>query len=92
VDKHHYDFNFPKCKPEDTPEKQLEHLVSEVVEVSNAYFDWQRGADTVEHFAEETMDVIHCAETTLNMISNEVDIDEAKENVIAKNVARGYYL
>lgn len=67
--------------------EQIKHLGSEVKEVERAYFDESPGA-----FVEEIWDVIHSAETLLWIAhGNGLDITSPKDEVIRKNLARGYY-
>jgi len=82
-------FMFPKTKfaDENTLEEQLKHLESELEEVKKAgtYYD----------MTEELFDLIHSAETALRIIRKDPDLNKAmdfiKEEVIMKNIERGYY-
>ena len=78
-------YNFPPIKKHEDMAHQLIHVIEESKEAMNAYCDGE-----YDLLADELMDVIHCAETALRKIKG-LDAGAARERVIEKNDARGYY-
>lgn len=99
-----YTFNFPKIRPdkagginaqvfkvmEEANEVEKEVVGLLVAMIRNQPRDYTR-------LIEETLDLIHAAETMLHVLidgkaANERQIDRIKGEVIAKNMKRAYYL
>jgi DNA-directed RNA polymerase len=83
-------FTFPRCKFADTNtlQQQLTHVASEMCEALRASH-----SEGIERTTEEIIDVIWSAETALWIIEKEKGpryVELCKQEVIAKNVARGY--
>lgn len=83
-----WQWQFPPIKKTDSLILQIGHLRSEVNEVVNAKLN----RESNERLAEELMDVIHSAETTLRMLPfTDEALDGIKRRIVSKNEARGYY-
>lgn len=86
-------WKFPKTKfvEENSIDKQLEHIMSEVLEIAYAR-DYGK-------IVEEIVDLEHSVETLVRIASERyikiygIDrLSEKRRKVIAKNKARGYYV
>ena len=75
-------YAFPKTKftEENSGCEQLEHIFSEVLEITNDYA------------VEEAMDLYHSLETFFHILAtNGVNVDAVQQRVFEKNRNRGYY-
>lgn len=83
-------YTFPRSRfvVENGIAQQSEHILSEAVEAVQSAF-----TPDIFHTAEEIFDCLHSCETALRMLEEkyEVDLDDVKDHVTAKNRARGYY-
>lgn len=81
---------FPQTKfvKQNTIEKQIKHIASELVEVNKELDDrnWER-------LAEELMDLQHSADTALHILASRygIELDKVRNYIILKNTARLYY-
>lgn len=83
-----YMYNFPPCTCGDGVSLDIDHLISEVFEVEQAWED-REGRHRV---CVELMDVIHMAETTFrDMLMKPEELARAYSEVLEKNEERGYY-
>lgn len=83
-------YSFPKIKFADTAtlEQQLRHVSSELYEVEVAYVD-----NDIPHLVEELFDLQQSCDTALRVIARlypAMDLAEAKQAMIQKNINRGY--
>ncbi len=83
-------FMFPATKfvRENNIFEQVDHLESELIEV--------RKAKSIEELAEELLDVIHSAETSLRILLRDkfiidTDLERIRKKTLKKNRERGYY-
>ena len=83
-------FSFPKVKfaDENTPEKQIQHIYSEMVEFMREYNNGKKGL-----LDEELMDCWHSIETYFRIRQRQgIDIAAVHAAVVKKNRDRGYYV
>ena len=95
-----FSFNFPEIKAAKAgAENTIDKLREEVDELDEAQRDFIRAVESndreaidraLEHVLEESLDVLHAAETQLRKFAP-TDIFEMRNFVIEKNDARGYY-
>ena len=84
-----WQWQFP---PVSKPLPLLEQIRSITWEVMEAVEAHEEG-ESPERVAEEIMDAIHRAESALSELkrTEDVDLDQVKQDVIEKNARRGYY-
>jgi phosphoribosyl-ATP pyrophosphohydrolase len=81
---------FPETKfvRENTPERQLDHVMSEAIELQDELME-----DATEKIREEAMDLYHSLETLFRIWERQgVDMEAVRQKVFEKNRERGYYL
>jgi hypothetical protein len=79
---------FPRCKFADinTPQHQIAHVASEIIEVLTAETDIERDR--------EMMDVFHSCSTYFEIRESEVGpgyVQDLRDWIVSKNIKRGYY-
>lgn len=84
---------FPETKfvGENTADKQLNHVISEAIELQDELMN-DFYSDSPELTREEAMDLYHSLETLFRIWESQgVDMEAVRQKVFEKNRARGYY-
>ncbi len=87
-------YMFPYCeKFKDAIDEQVGKITEEVGEIEEALdaFRCNNNTETFESLGMEILDVIHACETLLRNIYDDVEVEDLRDKVIAKNEERGYY-
>jgi len=90
-----FSFSFPKTifVSQNLGSTQLNHIAGEFEEANTAYKDYVIGAENIDHFAEEVMDLYHSTETMLRILEERyrVNLKKLQMQIVQKNNKRNYY-